>query len=421
MTAGKACFWFLRMYGTVRENSWTYWLCLDGGVDSSIATVRVNRKGANRAASGHPWIFASDVISHGSAQPGDVVRVVDPKGRNIGVAHFSSASQIALRLLTTRFEPIDAQFLRRRIETAYRHRQKVVDNSDAYRLVHAEGDLLPGLVVDRYGNWLALQLLDQGMDRMKDSIATVLLGLLNPKGIVARNDTASRAKEGLPQDVTVLCGEVPESVEIRMNGLALAADLLKGQKTGVFLDQRENYLAVRRYARGRALDCFTGSGGFALHVANVCESVEAVDSSATALGALKSNCKRNGIDNVSVVQADVLEYLPAQVNARCNFDIVIVDPPAFTKSRGAVEGAARGYKEINLRALKLLHTGGILVSCSCSHHMTEAHLLQLIASAALDCGKTLRVLERRTQAQDHPILLTVPETHYLKCLILEVL
>jgi len=390
-------------------------------VDSTVTAVRVNRKGADRVASGHPWIFASDVISHGSAQPGDVVRVVDPKGRSIGVAHFSSASQITLRLLSARVEAIDEAFLRRRLEAAYHHRQNVVENSDAYRLVHAEGDMLPGLIVDRYGDWLAMQLLDQGMDRMKDSITAVLSELLNPKGIVARNDAPSRAKEGLPQSVAVLKGEVPEPVEVRMNGLVLAADLLKGQKTGVFLDQRENYLAARGYARGRALDCFTGSGGFALHIANACESVEAVDSSVTALATLKSNAKRNTIDNISVVQADVLEYLPGLVKARRNFDIVLVDPPAFTKSRGAIEGAARGYKEINLRALRLLRSGGILVSCSCSHHMTEAHLLELIASAALDCGKSLRVLERRTQARDHPILLTVPETQYLKCLILEVL
>jgi len=390
-------------------------------VDSTVTAVRVNRKGADRVASGHPWIFASDVISHGSAQPGDVVRVVDPKGRSIGVAHFSSASQITLRLLSARVEAIDEAFLRRRLEAAYHHRQNVVENSDAYRLVHAEGDLLPGLIVDRYGDWLAMQLLDQGMDQMKDSITAVLSELLNPKGIVARNDAPSRAKEGLPQSVAVLKGEVPEPVEVRMNGLVLAADLLKGQKTGVFLDQRENYLAARGYARGRALDCFTGSGGFALHIANACESVEAVDSSVTALATLKSNAKRNTIDNISVVQADVLEYLPGLVKARRNFDIVLVDPPAFTKSRGAIEGAARGYKEINLRALRLLRSGGILVSCSCSHHMTEAHLLELIASAALDCGKSLRVLERRTQARDHPILLTVPETQYLKCLILEVL
>jgi 23S rRNA (cytosine1962-C5)-methyltransferase len=220
-----------------------------------------------------------------------------------------------------------------------------VDGSDAYRLLHAEGDLLPGLIVDRYGDYLVAQ----------------------------------------------------------------------------FLDQRENYVAARRYGRGQALDCFCATGGFALHLASVCESVEAVDSSATTLAIARENAEINEHSNINFREADVLDYLPGLVAAHRKFDIIIVDPPAFTKSRGAVEGAARGYKEINLRALRLLDSGGVLVSCSCSHHMTEAHLLEIIAAAALDCGKQLRVLDRRTQAQDHPILLTVPETHYLKCLIFEVL
>jgi 23S rRNA (cytosine1962-C5)-methyltransferase len=387
----------------------------------AIVAVRVNRKAADRIGSGHPWIFASDVISHGEAQAGDVVRVVDPKGRNLGVAHYSSTSQIALRLLSERVEPIDVNFLRQRLTAACQYRKQIVQHSNAYRLVHAEGDLLPGLIVDRYGDWLTVQLLDQGMDRMASEITAVLNELLEPKGIVARNDVAIRTKENLPQGVSTLAGEIPDAVEIQMNGLTLFADLLKGQKTGVFLDQRENYTAVRRYTRGRALDCFTATGGFALHLAAVCESIEAVDSSASALATLALNAKRNEIGNVRAHQADVLEYLPSLVSARRQFDVVVIDPPAFTKSRSALEGAVRGYKEINLRALRLLQAGGVLVSCSCSHHMSEAHLLEVIAAAALDCGKKLRVLERRTQAQDHPILLTVPETHYLKCLVLQVL
>jgi 23S rRNA (cytosine1962-C5)-methyltransferase len=264
-------------------------------------------------------------------------------------------------------------------------------------------------------------LLDQGMDRLAPSIVQVLSELLQPKGIVARNDVPVRAKENLPVETTVLAGEIPEFVPIRMNGLLWHADLLHGQKTGVFLDQRKNYLAARSYARGHALDCFTATGGFALHLAAVCRQVEAVDSSAPTLETARANAAANQIENISFRQADGLDYLPGLVSARRTFDIVVVDPPAFTKSRSALEGAARGYKEINLRALRLLQRGGILVSCSCSHHMTEAHLFEIIAAAALDCGKRLRVLERRTQAPDHPILLTVPETHYLKCLIFEVL
>jgi 23S rRNA (cytosine1962-C5)-methyltransferase len=324
-------------------------------------------------------------------------------------------------LLTGHFEPIDAPFLRKRIEAAYSLRRAVVADSDAYRLVHAEGDLLPGLIVDRYGDYLVIQVLDQGMDRLSTHIVEALSELLQPSGIVARNDVAVRSKENLPMGVKVLAGDVPDEIEIRMNGLLCRANLLAGQKTGIFLDQRENYLAARRYARGRALDCFCATGGFALHLASACETVEAIDSSVPTLDLARKNAALNNIGNVVFREADVLDYLPTLVAGRRKFDIVVVDPPAFTKSRSALEGAARGYKEVNLRALRLLDSGGVLVSCSCSHHMSEAHLLELIASAALDCGKRLRVLERRTQSQDHPILLTVPETHYLKCLILQVL
>lgn len=388
---------------------------------SSIPTVRVNRKAADRLHSGHPWIFASDVIDRGSAQPGDAVRVVDWKGRNLGTAHYSSTSQITLRLLSKHVEPIDGSFLRKRIEAAERHRKRVVQNSDAYRLVHAEGDLLPGLIIDRYGDSFVVQQLDQGMDRLTGEIVEVLNDLFQPPAIVARNDAAIRSKENLPQEILVLSGEISEPVNIAMNGFLLQADLLAGQKTGIFLDQRENYLAVQRYGRGCALDCFTATGGFTLHLAKTCDSVDAIDSSAKTLETAKHNAEKNGLSNIAFHEANVLDYLPGLVSAGRHYDLIVVDPPAFTKSRSALEGAVRGYKEVNLRALRLLQPGGILVSCSCSHHMTEAHLLEVIASAALDCGKQLRVLDRRTQAQDHPILLTVPETHYLKCLIFEVL
>jgi 23S rRNA (cytosine1962-C5)-methyltransferase len=395
-------------------------LCLNEAM-LAMPAVCVNRKAADRVRSGHPWIFAGDVVNRGNATAGDPVRVIDPRGRNLGTAHYSSTSQIALRILTPRIEEINRNWVFERLEAAYAFRKRVVSNSDAYRLVHAEADVLPGLIVDRYADWVVIQLLDQGMDRLTTEIVACLKSLLEPAGIVARNDVAARAKESLSQDVEVLVGEPPKPIDIHMNGFTLQADLLGGQKTGVFLDQRENYTTLQRYASGRALDCFTATGGFALHLASRCESVEAVDSSAPALCTARANASRNNISNVVFHQADVLEYLPALVNARRIFDIVVVDPPAFTKSRSALEGAARGYKEINLRALRLLQRGGVLVSCSCSHHMTEAHLLEVIASAALDANKQLRVLERLSQAHDHPILLTVPETHYLKCLVFEVL
>jgi len=237
-----------------------------------------------------------------------------------------------------------------------------------------------------------------------------------------RNDATVRQKEQLPLETTVLRGDVPESVTVQMNNLTLHADLLHGQKTGIFLDQRENYVAVAKYARGgKALDCFTSSGGFALHLAAKCAAVEAVDSSEPALAMARCNAKANSISNVEFRQEDVFELLAGYAASHRQFSMVVLDPPAFAKSRRNVEPAATAYKEINLRALRLLGRGGILVTCSCSHHMSEAMLLEVVAEASLDAGRTLRVLERRTQSQDHPILLTVPETHYLKCLILEVM
>ena len=378
----------------------------------------MNRKAADRTASGHPWIFASDVVDRGDAAPGDAVRVLDPKSKFLGIAHYSSTSQITLRLLSIRPEIIDRTFFRDRLAAALAHRERVVENSDACRLVFSEGDLLPGLIVDRYGPYLALQTLSQGMDRARDVIVDCLQELLAPAGILARNDASVRKLEGLPLEVVTLAGDIPERVHIRMNGLQLEADLLHGQKTGVYLDQRENYLAAGRWARGRVLDCFTSSGGFALHAAAQAESVEAVDSSAGALATAEANARANGIGNVHFRQADVFEFLSG-LDRR--YSMVVLDPPAFAKSRRAIEDAARGYKDINMRALRLLDSGGVLVTCSCSHHMSEGAFFEVIAQAALDAGKTLRVLERRTQASDHPILLTVPETMYLKCLLLEVL
>jgi len=383
--------------------------------------VRVNRKAADRVASGHPWIFASDVTDRDGAQPGAPVKVADLRGRPLGTAHYSSASQIALRMLSRQVEEIGRDFYQCRLQKAEAHRREVVRGSDAYRVVHGEADLLPALVVDRYGDYLAMQTLDQGMDAAKDEIAACLEEIFHPRGIVARNDAAVRTKEQLPLESGVMAGEVPETVAIEMNGLKLGANLLRGQKTGIFLDQRENYRAATHYAQGgRALDCFTSSGGFALHLAAKCETVEAVDSSAAALAAARANAEANGIANVEFREEDVFDLLAGYASARRRFSMVVLDPPAFAKSRRSLEGAAAGYKEINLRALRLLSPGGVLVTCSCSHHMSEAMLLELVAEASLDAGRTLRVLERRTQSQDHPILLTVPETHYLKCLILEV-
>lgn len=384
-------------------------------------SVKLTRRGEDRLESGHPWIFASDVGDRGKAEAGEAVRVLNAKGRFLGIAHYSSTSQITLRLLTREDEPIDRGFFLRRLTAAAAHRARVAAGTEAHRLVHAEGDRLPGLIVDRYGEHLVLQLLDQGMDAARGMLVDCLRELLAPAGIIARNDVPVRKLEGLGLEPEVLTGEIPERVSTAVNGLRFQADLRHGQKTGVYLDQRENYVAAARWARGRALDCFTSTGGFALHLAAGCDSVEGVDSSPEALRTAEANREANGLKNVNFREANAFDYLSGLVTARRQMDTIVLDPPAFAKSRTTMDAALRGYKEINYKALKLLSAGGTLVTCSCSHHVSEAALMQVVAEAALDARRTLRVLERRAQAQDHPILLTVPETLYLKCLIFEVL
>lgn len=384
-----------------------------------MTLVTVNRKAASRIESGHPWIYSSDVVDSRGAAPGEAVRVVSEKGRFLGVAHFSAASQIRLRLLTDEDRAIDRAFFLERLRAAIEFRRRAVLDSDACRLVHGEGDLLPALIVDRYAEHLSVQFLDQGMDRAAPVIVDCLRELAAPASIVARNDVPVRRLEQLPLEPQVLHGEPPARVEVRMNGLRLLVDPLHGQKTGVFLDQRENYVAAARWARGRGLDLFTCTGGFALHAARACDAIEAVDSSASALELAAENARLNEISNIQWREANAFDYLTGLVSSRRQFDWIVLDPPAFAKSRASMDAALRAYREINYKALKLLAPGGVLVTCSCSHHLSEAALLELVASAALSTGRTLRVLERRTQAADHPILLTVPETHYLKCLILQ--
>jgi 23S rRNA (cytosine1962-C5)-methyltransferase len=381
----------------------------------------VNQHAADRIAAGHLWIYSSDVGDRRDAAPGAAVRVVGPRRKLLGTAHYSSTSQITLRMLSNRAEEIDASFFRERIERAAAYRRNVVSGTTAYRLVYGEGDLLPALIIDRYENYFVIQTLNQGMDAAKPQITEALTSLFPPAGILERNDVPVRSREGLPPLVSVLAGEVPEEIEFEMNGLRLSTRLLAGQKTGVFLDQRENHLAARRFARGPALDCFTYTGGFALHLAGVCPSIEAVDSSSEALEAARRNAERNGIHNAEFRQADVFDLLTQYAKARRHFGTVVLDPPAFAKSRAHLDGAIRGYRDINLRALRLIEHDGVLVTCSCSYHLSEADFLHLLAEAALDAGRRVRVIERRTQALDHPILLTVPETHYLKCLILQVI
>ena len=383
--------------------------------------VTITQRGADRVSSGHVWIYRADVLDANQADPGAIVRLQDRRRQFWGQALYSSQSQIALRLLTRDERPFDRAFLAERIATATSLRQRVAGAAQAYRLVSAEGDLLPSLIIDRYGPCFVIQTLTQGMDRLKPQIVDILQQAFSPRSILERNDVAVRGLEGLPEQKGTLAGESISEVEAEENGLRFTFDLMGGQKTGGFLDQRENRLAARQYARGRALDCFSYTGGFALHLAAQCDSVLGIDSSPEALGLARRNQQLNGLTNLEWKEANCFDFLKAADLERRRYDTIVLDPPAFARQKSKLEAAWRGYKELNLRALKMLNPGGFLITCSCSHHVSEADFLEIIAAAALDAHRTVAVVERRTQSRDHPILLTVPETHYLKCLILRVI
>ena len=385
------------------------------------ATVTVSPRAVERIFNAHPWIYRSDIAASPEIEPGTIVNVQDGRGRFLGQALYSSKSQIALRFLTREKRPFDRAFLAGRIQAAAAYRRQVVQDSEAYRVVASEGDLLPSLIIDRYGEYLVVQTLSQGMEKLKSAIAEILQEAFSPRGILERNDVAVRSLEGLELIKGVLAGEPADEVVVTMNGLRFAFDLMEGQKTGGFLDQRENQKAAQSYAHGRALDCFSYTGGFALALSGRCDSVLAIESSEEALRMAQRNAELNGASNIEWKQANCFDFLKAVDQADDRFDVVVLDPPAFARQRSNLDSALRGYKELNLRALKILNPGGYLITCSCSYHVTESDFLEAIASAALDARRTVTVVERRTQGRDHPILLTVPETHYLKCLILRVL
>lgn len=387
---------------------------------SNEAKAVISPRGVERIRAGHLWIYRSDVRS-ADGEPGCVVRLLDERGRFQGRAFHSDKSQIALRLLTREDVPVDRAFFARRLEHAAAYRKVVVENTEAWRVVYGEADHLPSLIVDRYGDYLVLQTLSQGTERQKGVFIDILNEIFAPKGILERNDPRVRLLEGLDQRVSVLSGDVPDEIVARENGIAFACDLKKAQKTGSFLDQRENHWAARTYASGDVLDCFSYQGGFALTIADRCAHVEATDMAPAAVAAARRNQELNGIKNVSFREGNSFDILKEYDDADRRFDMVILDPPAFAKNRDSIDAAHRGYKEINLRALKLLKPGGFLLTCSCSYHISEALFLQIVAEAANDAKKAVAVVDRRTQAKDHPILLTMPETHYLKCLIVRVL
>jgi 23S rRNA (cytosine1962-C5)-methyltransferase len=384
-------------------------------------TVSITRRGAERARAGHLWIYRSDVRDVGDARGGAIVGVRDERGRFVGRAFYSDRSEIALRLLTLKDEPVEREWWRRRLREAAGRREGIVNGAEAYRLVYSEGDLLPSLIVDRYGDVLVVQTLSQGAESIKELLVELLVEEFAPRAVVERNDVRVRALEGLEMRTGVLYGEEPGEFEVVQHGVSFRLAPTAGQKTGAFLDQRENHLAARAYAKGRALDCFTFNGGFALSIARSCESVVGLDISAEAVAASRRNAELNGGNNVQFREVNVFDELRELETAGERFETVVLDPPAFAKNRASVAAAARGYKEINLRALKLLAPGGILVTCTCSYHMTEQMFLDVIAEAAADARRRVQIVERRIQSRDHPVLVGVPETLYLKCVVARVI
>jgi 23S rRNA (cytosine1962-C5)-methyltransferase len=392
---------------------------------ASTPAISVNARAVARLRAGHLWIYQSDVLEKDSASPGALVQVTDPKGKPLGSALYSSSSQISLRILgreTVGNEEDFRQLLSKRLQEAVAYRQRTVRNSDAYRLVFSEADLLPGLIIDRYGDIYTLQVLTQAWEQAgrKEFIVERLRELTGAEHIVERVDERIRELEQLaPLQPGMLHGSKSQTV-FTMNGVQFHYDALGGQKTGAFLDQRENYAASALYARGEALDVCTYQGGFALHLARVCDKVTAIDISREALEIAEQNEKLNAGANkpeIEWMEANAFDLLKDYSTAGRQYDVIVLDPPAFARSKRNLDAAIRGYKELNLRALKMLRPGGILVTCSCSFHVSEGDFVEVLTSAAVDAHRSVRILEKRTQSSDHPILLGVPETFYLKCLI----
>jgi 23S rRNA (cytosine1962-C5)-methyltransferase len=381
-----------------------------------IPTAVVSARAEERIRRGHPWIYQSDVDAI-SAEPGAVVEVLGPRHRFLGSAFYSEQSQITLRMLTRGEEEVDDGFWRARLEAALAFRDALHLDASAYRLVHGEADLLPSLIVDRYADILVVQALSQGMDRQLPQLLPALIELTGARGVLARNDPRVRVLEGLEQRVDVLFGDVPETVTVREGRIEYEVDPRRGQKTGLFLDQRENREAATLYGRGRVLDCFSYNGGFGLALARHAEQVESLDISADAVSRITANAARNGITNLAAREVNVFDELRSLEKQGERFDTIVLDPPAFAKNKAAIPKALAGYKDINLRALRLLNPGGYLVTCSCSYNVDEATFAEVVYDASVDSHTHVSVVEKRMQGRDHPVLLGVPETYYLKCLI----
>ena len=383
-------------------------------------TVVVSARGAQRWATGHPWIYRSDVIERPTSGPG-AVSACDPRGRPLGTALWSPASEISLRLVDRRpHQALDRDWWHERIVRSVRRRSVIAQAANAHRLIHGEGDGLPSLVCDRYDRWLVVQLMSAGLEAFRAEIVEALLATTGAEGILARNDAALRLKEGLARETVLLAGAVPQEVEVAEHGVRYLAAPWTGQKTGAFLDQRENRALVGSVARGRALDCFSYHGSFALHLARNADYVTALDVSEAALRRASENAARNGYTNLETHEANAFDFLREQERAGARYDTIVLDPPAFAKTRAALPTALRGYKEINLRAMKLLAPGGMLFTASCSYHVSKPLFLEMLESAAADSGRRVILRELRGQPVDHPEVLSIPETGYIKGALLEI-
>ena len=385
---------------------------------SALPTIKVSPRGTTRLKEGHVWVYRSDIVSADGATPGSLVCVSDHRGKLLGTAFYSSSSQIAIRMISPDLVTDFPALLRQRIAAAIAYRESLVRNTDAYRVIFSEADFLPGLIVDRYADIFSLQILTQGMDAdpVRQTLLSELTTRLQPTSVIERVDPRVRELESLPPRATGPVQGQKTATTFTMNDVQFRYDAQEGQKTGAFLDQRENYAATAQYARGDALDVFCYQGGFALHLAPHCSHVTGVDSSRPALEVADQNAALNSRE-IEWIEANAFDLLKDYSSSDRRYDTIVLDPPAFAKSKRDLDAALRGYKELNLRALKMLRTGGTLITCSCSYHVSQSNFLEVLADAALDAHRTVRLIEVRGQAKDHPILLNIPETAYLKCVI----
>jgi 23S rRNA (cytosine1962-C5)-methyltransferase len=385
---------------------------------SALPTIKVSPRGTARLKQGHVWVYRSDIVSADGATPGSLVCVSDHRRKLLGTAFYSSSSQIAIRMISPDLVTDFPALLRQRIAAAIAYRESLVRNTDAYRVISSEADFLPGLIVDRYADIFSLQILTQGMDAdpVRQTLLSELTTRLHPTSVIERVDPRVRELEALPSRATGPLQGHKTATTFTMNEVQFRYDALQGQKTGAFLDQRENYAATAQYARGEALDVFCYQGGFALHLARHCSHVTGVDSSRPALEVADQNAALNSRE-IEWIEANAFDLLKDYSSSDRRYDTIVLDPPAFAKSKRDLDAALRGYKELNLRALKMLRTGGTLITCSCSYHVSQSNFLEVLADAALDAHRTVRLIEVRGQAKDHPILLNIPETAYLKCII----